>query len=372
VTLDGGGGGGGPYQNATDQNTSRTWLDDIAPIDVNLHGMGDFAKNLITVSNDLFSHQQHVMGQISSILEENAFAGGFPEVNYAAKLHSQNLSEFAQYLSGLWQAIQHTANAAQVIADSYSSTDGWSAASLDAVNFAFGDPNAKRPSGLPPGLGKTWSQKQAEDEAQSAATGPTAANGHPDSHWQLVNTSTDGAGNSYSTYQDQYGETRQINVTHQDGHKITTITTPQGTTTTTESTVSYPYGSTTTRTTTTPDGRTTTSTVNTSSSANSHTTQNVDSSGKVTSSTTTTHNSDGSVTETTSSYDGQGHPTPTNSVTYGQESPGVGNAKVNSPAADIEQSLKKDAMPKPEENHTQVLAPGAPGSSSSSSSGVTA
>jgi hypothetical protein len=369
TTNDGNGGGGGPYQSATDKNTSATWLDDAKPVDVHLHGMVDYAKNVETVKDNLSSHRQRVSGDMGNAVP-GAFAGGFPEIAYAASLHGQNLAEFQQYLNFLGFALMNVANAAQTIADCYSSTDGWSAASLDAVNFAYGDPSAKRPAGLPPGLGQTWSDayyKAMAKQQEDAAKGGGDDSAH---NWKLSSNYTGTDGSEHMTYTDQYGNTKTIVVLHQGNTTTTTVTTPKGTTTTVASTYTYPYGSVTTTTVTGPDGHPRTSTVNTSSVGNTSVVSNVDDKGHTTSSKTTTYNSDGSQTVTTRTYDDKGNVQNTDSVTYGQEAPGVGNS-VDSPT---KQAIDDTKFTHPSDDNTKTLAPGPlggdPGTRSGSSGGV--
>jgi hypothetical protein len=335
VTLDGGG-GGGPYESATEKNTSLDWLDNMKPVDVQLDGMTDFAGNMMTIFNNLKDHNTQLMSQMGDITK-TAFGGGFPEIGEVATLHSQNLNEFVKYNGFLMTALTNIGNAAQTVADAYSSTDGWSAASLSAVEFAYGDKSAARPPGLPPGLGKTFYDKYFEDLAADNAA-PTNSKDHT---WTLRDTKTDPAtGTETTTFVDQDGATQTISVTDRNGVKTTTIEVGGKTTTTVESTFGSPYGSTTTKTVTTPDGKTATSESGTSYTSDGAVTTEYDKAGKPTSSTTVKYSENGDETDTQKSFDSSGKPTTTSSITYGQESTGVGTT-VDSPAADVEKDLNK-------------------------------
>jgi hypothetical protein len=163
-----------PYQQQTNQNTSTNWLDDQTPVDLNLDGMGEFAKHVVTIGENLGSHSGRL--DLLASLPSQAWEGGaLPEGIYSMKEMLRNYTELQQYVNYLQIALKNIGMAAQTIADAYSSTDGWSAASLDAVNFAFGDPNVKPPAGLPPWVtGKTYWDAYFESQAQGQQSGATA------------------------------------------------------------------------------------------------------------------------------------------------------------------------------------------------------
>jgi hypothetical protein len=317
-----------PYQSQTDANTSQTWLNDMKPVDVHIHGLVDYAKSMVTASDNLKNHQGRVTDQLSSLPQDAFGRSAFPEAAYTLTLCMQNLGEFTSYLGFLDAAIMNTGNAAQTIADCYQGTDGWSAASLDAVQFAYGDPDATRPAGLPSVIGKTWYdayfEQLAKDQA-AAASGGGPASAH---EWHVVSSGKYDGGGGYTIYEDQYGNYRSVNVTYVDGKKVTFDNEPDGTTETTEYTASYPGGSVTTKTTVKPDGTTSTTSSNVVYSTDakgdgiSTTTVN-NGNGEPTSQTVRTTHPDGSVTTTSYSYkDGKWEET--DQVTVGAEDPAVG------------------------------------------------
>ena len=333
-------GGGGPDSSATSRNTSSDWLGDMKPVDLNLHGLADYANNLKTISENLGHHQPRVLEQMREIIPD-AFFGGFPEIEESGRVHAQNLGEFSQYLRFLAQAVLNVGSAAQTVADSYHSTDGWSAASLDAVKFAFGDPGAKRPPGLPSWVPTTtWLDSYLQQQAKDAQQGGQ------DTTWSPAGSTTDPTtGTVTMTYTDNAGHTKTITIEHAGNQTITTTTTPQGTTVVTSTTSTYPYGSVTTKTTKAPNGHISTTTEETYSNGSTSTTSYLDDKGK----------------ETTQSQ-----------VTYGQESPGVGNHP-DSPGEDATNKLNDQLKHDMGDKAPKILAPGAPGhQDSSGQGGVTA
>jgi hypothetical protein len=349
MTRDGGG-DGGPYEYATEQNTSMDWLNDLKPVQAKLNDMHDYAKALSTIATNLQTHRMRVIQQIGDMVEGGAFGGGFPEVDYAGQLHGQNLSEFNQYLQNLFDGLQHSANASQAIADAYAGSDGFSAISLNTVQFAFGDPSASRPEGLPAGM-QTFSQNQAKAMAAAAAKGGAVT--HDDAVWTPMSTTVNPDGGTTQIYTDQYGETRKITVSiDANGHHITTNTGPEGTTTIDESSYSYPLGTYSTSTTTDTKGKVSTSGSETYDVGGTTITDST-SGGKEQSQTTVSYSADGSQTKTTYVYDDKDHRTISERVTVGADNP-VDNGAPDSPANDTIEDIRAH-MPK---DDTKILAPG--------------
>jgi len=312
------GGYGGPYSSETSQNTNTDWLDDMTPVEAKLDGMSDYAKSLMTVAGNLQSHQLRVIQQLSS-LEADAFQGGFPEVNYAQKMHNQNFAEFRTYLMNLYTGISNNGNAAQAVADSFGDADGFSAIDLNTVQFAFADPNASRPAGLPQGVGETYMDAQLK--AQAAGNAPVTGTGstHPDAVWTRVSGPSDPNGTGTFTYTNQYHEQQTITVTVDASGQRTTVTKgPGGTSTVVESGYSYEFGSAQDSTRTDAKGKVTTSQQYTTYDGNTTTVEQM-SGGKVTGITTTTYNSDGSETDNSYSVDDKGNRVEQSSVTVGHD-----------------------------------------------------
>jgi hypothetical protein len=336
----------GPYAGETVQNTSTDWLDDLK-VDAKLDGMIDYAKALSDITLGLQFHVTRVTGQMRTIIEDKAFGGGFPEITYGGTLHEQNFYEFQLYLQNLATGLDHSANAARAIADSYGDSDSFSGISLNAVEFAFGDSKATRPDGLPKGIGETFAQEA--DKAAAAPPDPKKPKGHADALWRPVSTTDDGNGGSTQLFTDQYGETRTVAVKYDAyGHKITTTTTPQGTTVDDETSYSYEFGVYAT-TKSTVNGKVST-TVSDTTYNGATTTTTVTTDGKPQSMTTVTDNPDGSRTTTDYSYDSKGKPVVSQQITLGHDN-SSDVTEPDSPSDDAIKAAQADLM-----KNTTILA----------------
>ncbi|MFB6394958.1 hypothetical protein [Polymorphospora lycopeni] len=188
MAEDGGGGVHNPYGEQTRANTSRTWLDGQEPLDVDIDGLVDYGKDMKTIEENLngLTPRLNLLGSLPA----SAWTGNvLPEGAYAMSQMTANYGELQQYLLFLGTALNNIGMAAQTVADAYSSTDGWSAASLDSVLFAFGDSRAERPAGLPPWVtGETWfdayskaiQEGTGEYTAGESFNGPTEITHNPD------------------------------------------------------------------------------------------------------------------------------------------------------------------------------------------------
>src|SRR3712207_2066348 len=138
-----------PYESQTTANTKPDWIydDGHKDVDANLDGMAHYAKNMKIVADNLRGNAGEL--DLLGTLPTQAWEGGaLPEGLYSRHLLMNNYAEFRQYLAYLQQALLNIGSAAQTIAVSYAGTDGWSAADLNSVNFAYGA-SEKRPSGYP-------------------------------------------------------------------------------------------------------------------------------------------------------------------------------------------------------------------------------
>jgi hypothetical protein len=304
-----------PFQDTTDYNTSTTWLNDQQPVDLDLDGMADYAQSMLRIIENLMAEQGYVDDLASRPM--TAWVGDvLGEAEYVRTRMRDNSTEFTEYLQRLRDAILNIGMAAQTIADTYASTDGWSSASLNTVLFAFADPDASRPSGLPPGIAvQTYEDMRREQEAQQAGQPPpegSPAWGDPE-RWDSV-TSDDGTVTQTASTAD--GHRMEIVTTGTGTGTVVTTTTvfaPGGATLSTSSqrstTSSYPYGTITT-TTGTRDGQateTTTRSTYTGGPGMTETVTSTDPQGNETSRRTvvTETNDDGSQTITTRNAAGE-------------------------------------------------------------------
>jgi hypothetical protein len=328
-------GSAGPYGATSAQNTGIDWLKDFTKVDAKLDAMVDYAVTMSSIATDLMIHRIRLSSQINELLQENAFGGGFPELRFAQVLHGQNLAEFTQYLQKLHDGIDHTANAAKAISDSFRGGDAFASADLNAVQFAFGDTSAKKPGGFPPQLGQTFSQY----EAAAAAKGDDTK---PNKQWQSTGT-TDDNGVLTETFVDQYGDVRTITSYKVNGQDVQIVTDPDGSTVTNSTTYTVNVGSgtltSTTSTTTDEAGKTSTSNTDEYSDGWSDVTDRY-SDGQLKSETTVTYNADGTVTTSNYAVGPDGKRTLMNQVTVGGGDAPPDYGPPDSPLKDTVDELK--------------------------------
>ncbi|AEH07785.1 MULTISPECIES: hypothetical protein [Protofrankia] len=334
-----------PYQEQTDHNTGAAWLDGHKPVDVDIDGMVDFARNMATVKDNLDGSTGYL--DLLGSLPTQAWDGGaLGEAMYVAQMMGFHYSEFRQYFAFLSQGLNNIGMAAQTVADAFQGTDGWSAATLDAVEFAYGDTGEGKPPGLPPGFPvRTW--QQAFDE--NVAKGNGAASGQLD-HWTLQSTVSAGL-TTVKTYVNQDGMTRtDTSPSGSSGSSGTTTTTlrdADGNVISSSSQASRTdvIGDTVVTTTTSYDGnnhRTGSRTEETTYSGDEVTKRSTQTRGpddKVTGTTTTETNSDGTQTITTTSGNNK------RVVEIGEETEGETSGSLDSPARDAMDDIKTHNYP---------------------------
>lgn len=229
-----------PYRAQTTLNTDKAWLDTgTEQLDLDLDGMNDFAINMATLHDNLQGRTGH-LNLLDRLREQAWQPGALPEAQYLKARLQQNTSEFRQFFLNLAMACNNMGMAAQTIAYAFQGTDGWSAATLDAVNFAYGDRSVGVPPGFPGQLGtKTWSEQMAEN----AANGVPTTSGEID-QWTDRATVTDATG-THHTAINQEGMVRTMTVFTVPGSGVTitttTVTNPQGKVVSTTSKRAYTY-----------------------------------------------------------------------------------------------------------------------------------
>ena len=168
---------------------------------------------------DLASRMAHTSRLIS--MPNDAWAGAvLGEASYTRQQMIANDGELIRYLGHLGTALNNIGMAAQTVADIYSSTDGTSAASLDAVKFAFGDQSVPRPAGLPPGVGQTYWDKYLQERANGEPPLPATSE-----QWSAPVAS---ATSPYQTTQVSTaanGQRREITTTQVPGSSTLVVTT---------------------------------------------------------------------------------------------------------------------------------------------------
>ncbi|MEU8241465.1 hypothetical protein AB0C07_24730 [Actinoplanes missouriensis] len=184
-----------PYPQQTSANTATPWLRGGPAVDVNLDGLREYARLLVSQQADIAARSGYLAPL--SEMPAGAFNGDVLGEADAVRAGLQgNAAELGVYLSKLAESLGNVANAAQTIAESYRSGDAVSAASLNDVLFAFGDKSAPRPAGLPENLGVTYVEQQMAGTAGTTAPPPADSplwrDGPvtPVSAYQTVQTST--------------------------------------------------------------------------------------------------------------------------------------------------------------------------------------
>jgi hypothetical protein len=330
-----------PYREETRANTSTTWLGDQQPVDVDPEGLSGYAGNMVTIMENLMSHQTYLT-MLASVPHQAWEGPVLGDAGYARARFLANYTELMNYLSHLALALNNIGNAAQTVADAYSGTDGHSAADLNAVLFAFGVPGANRPAGLPSIIGKTYFQDLIERRTQGGESAAAPAMFGDEGTWD-ERTNADGSVTQIAHGPNgQRMEITSFSIPGGGGTVTTTVIYGSGgrvLSRTSENRSTYMDGnSVVTSTTTSSDGRRTGSTTETvtygdGGRVTSESTENVqygpDGSEAARSSTTTTTESDGSqVTEQRRGDE------VIRRTEVGEQTSGGGATRPDSPAAD--------------------------------------
>lgn len=167
-----------PYSEQTYKNTTVDWVSDSTPVDVDIEGLRQYAKKMASASTNLMSQEGHLSHLMQMPIQawENPTLG---EADFVRQQMMANASELYSYLGVLGATLMNIGNAAQTVADIYNSADGTSAASLNDVLFAFGDPEARRPASLPKNLGETYDQRVLAEQEKAKNPPPV-----DESQWQ--------------------------------------------------------------------------------------------------------------------------------------------------------------------------------------------
>lgn len=286
----------GPYQHETDQNTHAPWLagTDGTKVDVDISGLRAYAGKMSDAASDLAGRSAHLTHLMS--MPQDAWSGA--TLGEAAFVRSQlmaNASELTTYLSVLRQTLMNIGSAAQTVADIYHTADGTSAADLNDVLFAFGDPTVRRPAGLPRSIGQTYDQAVASDNAATATPGSSGLWGPP----------TRSAPNQFETVETSVGPGGQIRT-------VTTSTSPEGGSVLVTTVVTGANGKVLSRSSTQTTSSFDSSTNTNTKTVTSYTGDQVTGTTR----TATTYGKDGTVTaETTTQTAADGKPTGTRSTT---------------------------------------------------------
>lgn len=304
----GSGGIPNPYGEQTNVNTNQAWAGDGLPVDVDLDGMTEYAEQLEAASQDVMSRSGNFMSLTS--MSYQAWDGMvLGEAEHFRNQFTANAKELFAYLRELSTALLNVGMAAQTVADAYRNSDGWSAASLDTVMFAYGMPGATRPEGLHPMVGGEtyWGLQEKQQRAGNAPIdpgstewGPETVSTAPGLHL-LTATHPDGQRREIRTEQTADGVLTTTTVYARDGSVVTQ---------TGELVSSFYAGGSVQTTTTTYSGGTVTGrtetrrTYESDGDVHSETVHTYDAEGRLGDTVTTTTGDDGSRTTTTTDAQG--------------------------------------------------------------------
>ena len=225
---EGGSGDPNPYASQTSANTRSGWTGGGQPLSVDIHRLGDYAVDMKDIADFEFHHQRMQLMIDATTKAWTSQGNTLPEAVWASEQFMHNTAEFTQYLQNLYNAVNNIAFAAQSVADCYSGTDGWSAADVNAVDFAFGD-NVPKPAGWAYTDTKTWLDTQKQDNQSNQSPAQNS--------W--ISQQTTKSGNTTTTVSvNQLGQKQTVTVTtNPDGSSTMVITGVDGKTTTSTSQV---------------------------------------------------------------------------------------------------------------------------------------
>jgi hypothetical protein len=355
----------GPDAHSTDVNTDPSWMNGKggAPVlgdgvKANIDDLTGFSRNMDKISTN-YSHLGQTLTDPLERMLQDAFPGGAANglawSTYLLRLAGHNAGQIEQFFGYSSMGMRNVAMAAQAVANAYGNADETGAATMGAIEFAFGD-KSKAPPGIPRWILDqipTWEQFTQEHPEQAIVvpdTGPPPG----------------------SVDQKTEGNTTTITVHLPDGRTMTTKTT----------TWAY-YGATGKTETVTIDGKEQSSTQTSTYNGQTQTTKTetvYDSHGKskgthVVSRTdeTVTQGSGGSQQTdrkvTTYTYDDHGKKTEFSNQSSVAVGPGDNRTE---PALDPSQdpALKREQELRPDhDKNTKILAPGPLDGSAPSSHG---
>lgn len=242
-----------PYQFETTVNTTSPWATpDLPELSADLDGIRDYAKKIAAVSQDIQGPSATVAAHLAE-MPKSAWAGDpLAEMEHVRAYISYNAAELAAYFQQLGTTMTHIGAAAKTIADVYQHGDGYGAASINDVLFAFGDQNVPRPKGLPSYIGQTYLEADVEAQMKAAADGTAPAEDltpfdKSDDKWEVQSATSSPYGTTQVMVNPSTGQTMKIvnsfspssnvvtavtTITDHKGHVISSSTTRTTTTST--------------------------------------------------------------------------------------------------------------------------------------------
>jgi hypothetical protein len=152
---------------------AQDWTNSYQPLEVNVDSLTDYYRSmLMELMPQVGAMTATTLAPMPQFVDQGLLglggsldpqAGVFPEGVAVAGLMLDNEAAFKAFLHDVSQGINCIANAAGVIAEIYRNGDAENSSKLGDVAFAFGDPDATTPKGLPKGASTmTLSEKAAQ------------------------------------------------------------------------------------------------------------------------------------------------------------------------------------------------------------------
>jgi hypothetical protein len=179
------------FDPAYEINTDSGWLQDGngnaimgQGVQASLPGLQGYSQNIHKIHQNFNSMSGTIIGPLAD-MAQGAFGTmgqGLPWATMMSHLIGHNIEQLSRFNQRISMGTNNVASAAQVVANVYGDTDAGSAATLNAVDFAFGN-RAAAPDSVPQYVldnVQTWNEFRAENPGVAASMGGgTPVGGEP-------------------------------------------------------------------------------------------------------------------------------------------------------------------------------------------------
>ena len=173
-----------PDGGSSTSNEPQDWTNSYTPVQVDVKDLADYYFKMATeLAPRSIADTSGVLSQMGPMIDmglvNRAASQGevFGEGVVVAQLMMDNQAKFTAFLKDVSAGIACIGNAAGVVAEIYNNSDNANGADINDVAFAFDDPGATRPGGLPKGAPtKSFVDMQME-AAANAPQQPMAMTG---------------------------------------------------------------------------------------------------------------------------------------------------------------------------------------------------
>lgn len=173
-----------PDVGSSTSNEPQDWTNSYTPMQVDVKDLADYyMKMAFQLAPKATAVTSQVLSQMGPMIDmglvNRAASQGqvFGEGVVVAQIMMDNQAKFSAFFKDVSAGIACIGNAAGVIAEVYNNSDNANSASLNDVMFAFDDPNATRPDGLPKNAPTKSFMEQQMEAAANAPQQPMAMTG---------------------------------------------------------------------------------------------------------------------------------------------------------------------------------------------------